>query len=223
MTSDTHYPFSEDMFPSGDVLIHAGDLMYTGYEGEWQPRLDSLAKLNYMNKLLVPGNHDYHIERYAGVARAELRKQAKVFCLDNFTPMTTVNGLNILGIPFVTGLSGWAYSADEDWLLSWLNAVTEQHYFYPDIVVSHQPPYNTLDAVYPNRDTHILQNHVGSLALHRWFHSLKRKPKMWVCGHIHESYGQRNIEGTEFFNVAMCDRNYDQTNAPMVWDIEVEK
>ena len=33
-TSDTHFPFSGDLIPDGDILIHAGDLMYYGDPGE---------------------------------------------------------------------------------------------------------------------------------------------------------------------------------------------
>lgn len=74
-TSDTHFPFD-------DRLIHAGDLMYTGYLDEWHARLESFKALPHKVKLYVPGNHDYHVQNYEGVAAAELRK-ADVTMLHN--------------------------------------------------------------------------------------------------------------------------------------------
>lgn len=217
MTSDTHYPFTEDMIPSGDVFLHAGDLMYTGYPDEWYQRLDSLRALEHKNKIFVPGNHDFHVQNYRGVARSELRK-AGVFCLDGNDICAEVNGLIVYGIPYVTGLRGWAYAKTEKELEEWLNRATHGMPD-PDIVISHQPPFMIRDAVFPERTNKYAQEHVGSVALNRWFHSMKKKPKVWVCGHIHESYGQENIDGTEFFNAAMCDRNYEQNNKPLTWEI----
>lgn len=217
MTSDTHYPFNEDMVPNGDVFLHAGDLMYTGYPDEWYPRLDSLRALDHKRKIYVPGNHDFHVQNYRGVARAELRK-AGVFCLDGHDLMTEVNGLIVYGIPYVTGLRGWAYGASEEWLYEWLLKASD-HLPDPDVVISHQPPYMIRDAVYPEKTGKYSQEHVGSTALAKWFHCLERKPKVWVTGHIHESYGQENVDGCEFFNVAMCDRNYEQNNKPLTWEI----
>ena len=56
------------------MLIHCGDLMYSGQPGEWYPRLESLKALEHKTKLIVPGNHDFHMQNYMGVARAELRR-----------------------------------------------------------------------------------------------------------------------------------------------------
>lgn len=217
-TADTHFPFSEDRVPECDLFIHAGDLMYTGYFDEWQLRLDSLSRVKYggMKKrecLIVPGNHDFHIQNYMGVASAELRSAG--FKLGGFKhPIVRApNGMNILCLPWVTGLPGWAFDRGEEWLVDYLSQFNDGPRI--DIVVSHQPMYNALDACRPEQAAHRDQDHVGCLAYNRWFYqmvALGRQPRIWICGHIHESYGHVNLEQCDFYNVAMCDRKYEQTN-----------
>lgn len=214
-TSDTHFPFDVDKIPSGDIFIHAGDLMYSGYPSEWKERLDCLAALDFKKKILVPGNHDFHIQNYTGIARAELRR-AGVTLVDDTAPIIEVNGLTILGMPFVTGLSGWAYNRDEEYITNWLDTLG---IVSPDIVVSHAPIYGTLDAVRPEQKSFYNQVRVGSRAYNRWLVSQGTKPKAWIHGHIHESYGLSLAGQTAVYNVAMCDRNYEQVNKPMVIDI----
>jgi Icc-related predicted phosphoesterase len=219
-TSDTHFPFSEDRIPNGDLLIHAGDLMYTGYLDEWHARVESLRALEHKNKIIVPGNHDYHIENYEGVARAELRRAGvKTVGTHPDFAITTVGGYRILGVPYVTGLNGWAFCRDERWLLNYMEALDIDNNPV-DIVVTHAPPFNILDAIHPEQKEVRSQEHVGGMAFNYWFYSLKNKPKVWICGHIHESYGRTTIEGCTFYNVAMCDRMYSQENAPMIIDLE---
>lgn len=214
-TSDTHFPFKADRFPEGDVLIHAGDLMYTGLPDEFSSRVDSFAALNYKSKLYVPGNHDYHLQNYEGLARAELRNKAKVKTVGtrpDFARHRLPNGMQMLGIPYVTGINGWAFCRDEEWLLEYLRSLDFDNN-YCEVVVSHAPMYQVLDAVSAHE-------HVGGMALNRWYYGLKKKPLVWICGHIHESYGRQLNEDTAFYNVAMCDRMYEQSNAPMVIDLE---
>lgn len=215
-TSDTHFPFEEDMIPSGDVFIHAGDLMYSGLPDEWYPCLDSLRNIKgFKHKIFVPGNHDYHVQNYAGIASSELRR-AGVTLLTDYRPALELDGVKYLGIPFVTGLPGWAFNRDEEWLENWLHEVSE--HFKPDVVISHSPMFGTLDAIHPDKQGYA-RTYCGSIAMNRWFMREDIKPKVWISGHIHESYGATNFHGTEFRNVAMCDRNYDQVNKPHVLEI----
>lgn len=220
-TSDTHFFVPDEVpIPDGDVFLHCGDLMYTGYIDEWEDKLTWLSRLRHKNKYLVPGNHDYHIAHFPGIACAEMRRRAKVNVLLPDNPVTKLpNGMTLLAIPFVTGLRGWAYNVAEEWLQDWLQALDIE----PDVVMSHSPPWLILDSVAPDElDSYGLpsiKNSVGSQALSYWFSGLKKKPRAWFCGHIHESYGHVNIDGCDFYNVAMCDREYKQSNAPVVVDL----
>lgn len=216
-TSDTHKPFDADMIPDGDVFIHGGDLMYTGYPDEWNGVLESLRALPHKRKILIPGNHDFHIQNYEGVARAELRR-AGVELVGTSRPVVEVGGLKLLGLPYVTGIPGWAYNVEDEWYYAHLNECTAREGPF-DIVVSHAPMYAVLDAIHPEAKEWRDQIHVGTHAANRWFNKLEQKPRVWINGHIHESYGRELGTETAFFNVAMCDRDYEQTNKPMVIDL----
>lgn len=174
--------------------------MYTGYVDEWNPLVGSLAGVKAPAKLLVPGNHDFHIQNYRGIAKAELRRTANTTLVDGLHKLP--NGQMMLGIPYVTGLPGWAFNVEEDWLYKWLKEQGE-----PDVVVSHSPPYRILD------------NYFGSLAMNKWFYELEKKPEVWICGHIHEAYGAERIERCTFYNVCMCNEKYEQANPPVVIEL----
>jgi Icc-related predicted phosphoesterase len=214
-TSDTHFHVDPAKIPDGDVFIHAGDLMYSGQVSEWQDKLDWLGALPHKTKLLVPGNHDYYIQQFEGIARAQLRRDARVQLVTFEDGIVILpNRMTLLGLQFVTGLRGWAWNVEDYDLGRKLEFVVGT----PDIVVSHAPMWQRLDAIRPDAEDYTRQP-VGTWAYAQWFQSLNTKPKHWFCGHIHESYGRDTHEGCEFYNVAMCDRNYDQTNQPMVIDV----
>lgn len=213
VTADSHFPFDRSQIPDGDVFLHCGDLMYSGYPDEWYPRLDSLAALPHKLKLYVPGNHDFHPERYRGIAKAELRRRAGTVLLDDGL-YTLPTGHTILAVPYVTGLPGWAYNLQEDQLATYLEG-----WGRADIVASHGPMYTVLDAINPAGDTAAKRNHVGSWALAKWYHDLEDKPEYFFHGHIHESYGEHHEWGTSFYNCSLCDGDYKQTNAPIVIDL----
>lgn len=219
-TADTHFEFSPDQIPDGDVLIHAGDLMYGGGPDEWPSRLASLAALPHPTKLYIPGNHDFHMELYQGVAVAELRRAGiRPLGLTPERAMIQIEDVKILGLPWVPNLPGWAFNRDETWIADYLDAVVEA-YGYPDIVVSHSPMYSVLDAIAPGIPDYHRQQHVGCMAYNKWFNQDQTKrPKIWISGHIHESYGRTGKDGCTFFNVAMCDRDYEQSNNPMIIEV----
>lgn len=219
ITSDTHYPL-KNRLPDGDVLIHAGDLMYSGGPEEWASRVESLAGQSHKTKIYVPGNHDFHVELYEGVAVAELRRAGvTTLGLHPERAVREIDGIKVLGLPFVTGLPGWSFNRGEEWVRDYLDRIVELH-GYPDIVVSHAPMYGVLDAIQPEQTKFAHQNHVGCMAYNHWFHTnTTRRPKIWINGHIHESYGETTVEGCRFINACMCDRDYEQTNAPFVIEV----
>lgn len=208
-TSDTHFPFDSKLIPDGDVFILAGDMMYEGTTAEWKSRVESLAALPHKRKIYVPGNHDYFPYHYRGLARSQLRREAGVTMLDESDPQLVLDGKKFLGIPFVTGLRGWAYPADEAYVYSWIKAATEN--FSPDVIISHAPPYKILDSVQ--------DQHYGCMAFNKWFYKPGAKPEVWISGHIHDSYGATKKDDCWFFNVAMCNENYEQVNAPRIIDL----
>jgi len=213
-TSDTHYKVDvKKWIPDGDVFSHAGDLMRTGYPSDFEEQLEWLAELPHKTKLYVPGNHDFHLQVYPGPALQQLRNVGvTVVGLPGNTHFQTYvldNGKRVLGLPYVTGLPRWAFNATPDIIHDVLVSATRTD-GKPDIVVSHSPVNGFLDTVPGNK-------HVGIDAYVPFRRGVK--PAYWICGHIHESYGEMVYDETTFLNVAMCDRNYQHVNPPKVFDI----
>ncbi|MBC7862562.1 MAG: hypothetical protein IAF38_06265 [Bacteroidia bacterium] len=49
------------------------------------------------------------------------------------------------------------------------------------------------------------------------------KPVIHVFGHIHEGYGHREIDGTNFFNASVLDENYLLVNDEWNFEFDTEK
>ena len=45
------------------------------------------------------------------------------------------------------------------------------------------------------------------------------KPKVHVCGHIHESYGMVKRSGTKFINACILNESYELFNRPLTFEI----
>lgn len=207
-TADTHFPFAASRIPDGDVFFLAGDLMYTGYTDEWASRVKNFDNLKdrFDEMYYVPGNHDLHVELYTGPSNQDLRRAGAKMLGTHPRFMTTKlkNGMVVLGLPFVVGLPGWAFNREELGLDSLVQLLPKA-----DIVVSHSPPrINGMDGA-------------GNWGVEAWaLYQQIHKPAIWINGHIHECYGEHAHNGTRFYNVAMCDRKYDQVNPPAVIDVD---
>lgn len=207
-TSDTHFPVDPAKIPDGDVFIHAGDLMNRGYLPEWFEALEWLEKLPHKIKLFVPGNHDFHLQVYPGPALQDLRSiGVTVLGLpgnSHYDSCTLPNGMSVLGIGGATNLPRWAFNRTENELTQYL-ALVQRH----NIVVTHAPTHGCLDVA--------RKYHTGVMAYRNYLQ--QSKPKIWIHGHIHECYGTSDYHDTKVYNVAMCDRNSQQVNSPIVIDL----
>lgn len=214
-TSDTHYPVDvKKWIPDGDVFVHAGDAMRTGYLDEWNGLLDWFGQLPHKLKLFIPGNHDFHLQVYPGPALQQLRERG-VWVVgmpgnDHYAAYKLPNGMSLLGLPCVTNLSRWAFNSSEERITDFLKRIGNH-----DIVVSHAPIHGVLDYVPPKEGFD--GKNVGIKAHRRY--ALKAKPKHWIHGHIHECYGNETFHDTEVHNVAMCNRDYVHANKPLVLDL----
>lgn len=204
-TSDTHKKVDISFIPDGDVFIHAGDLMTTGYVSEWYEQLEWLAALPHKKKIYVPGNHDFHVEVYTGPALQELRAIGVTVLgipsNQNFYTINIRKDISVLGLPFVKNLPRWAFNSTEEQVSYHLENMPRA-----DIVVSHSPIANILDGYGCGFDCY---------AEYCELHS----PKYWIHGHIHERYGSDVYLDTQVYNVAMCDRRHNHVNPPIVLDI----
>lgn len=88
-----------------------------------------------------------------------------------------------------------------------------------DILITHSPPFKILDQVcYINAGEDVAE-HVGSTSLKEYVLN-KVKPKLWIWGHIHEAYGQREIV-LDYPNTITCvnashvNEHYKPVNKPI--------
>lgn len=202
-TSDTHFDFKPEWVPDGDVFIHAGDFMLSGYVDEWYKRVECFKALPHKLKILVAGNHDLHMQLYPGSALWDL-KNAGVHILGYPTKSDTYtlpNGMRMLGLPWVHNLPNWAFNKTEEQLEDYM-----EHCKRADIVVSHCPPAGILDERY------------GIKAYRKYLEEYE--PNIWICGHIHERGGeQQTVNRTTVYNVAAMDREYNMAHAPLVLEL----
>lgn len=209
-TADTHFHIDPATIPAGDVFVLAGDFMYSGYLSEWHSRVEALSKLPHPLKIVVGGNHDRHLELYAGPALAELRNAGVTVVGPPSRKygykIELPNGMTLGGCPYVTNLGGWAFNSDEDAIWGHLDTMGRV-----DILVSHSPPKALLDRGHGNG------GHFGLQALRKYM--VKFQPKMIICGHVHEGYGHIKSDGVDVYNVAHCDLDYKMVNPPMVFDL----
>ncbi|KAI7083660.1 hypothetical protein KC356_g7373 [Hortaea werneckii] len=71
--SDTHNkaPGEGYTLPSGDILIHAGDLTNQGSLSEIQKAVSWLSKADFKTKIVIAGNHDLSLDPNYRLKHAE--------------------------------------------------------------------------------------------------------------------------------------------------------
>ncbi|KAJ5163024.1 uncharacterized protein N7500_004854 [Penicillium coprophilum] len=204
--SDTHgYTPSEAGFklPSGDVLIHAGDLTNNGSLKELRRTMDWICKADFEIKILVGGNHDVtldpifygdHGQSFHGQFLEDSHHCLKLITespsvvLLRHEPalirLTRADGPNtvfkIFGSPYSPSQGNWAFGYESnDAATLWSQIPIDT-----DILVTHTPPRSHCDQK-PNGIF------VGCAAL-RSALSLIR-PHLAVCGHVHEGRGYERV------------------------------
>lgn len=215
--SDTHtkHRFCEHALTGGDVLIHSGDIMNSGWhEREVKEFLNWFSELPYQHKIFVAGNHDRYFQIYPDRIRDMIEESYKhklVYLEDEWI---VIDGVKIYGTPWQPEFYNWAFNLprggaklQEKW-----EAIPED----TDILVSHGPAMGYLDASgppynEPNLGCELLRKRIVEI-----------KPKIHVFGHIHGSYGYLFNGSTHFFNASILNERYEYRNTPMtvIWDME---
>ena len=84
-----------------------------------------------------------------------------------------------------------------------------------DILISHQPPYGYGDRYCEVGSVKI--DHLGSREL---LAAIDRcRPKLVICGHIHDGYGQAEYAGIPIYNVSVVDEQYRLVHPLTVIDL----
>jgi Icc-related predicted phosphoesterase len=221
--SDTHTRHGlipmEDL-PGGDLILHAGDIMNSGYNRndilDFCTWFQSLKQ--YEDKIFIAGNHDrlfenepYEVEGYLKDYPLIDYLQDEQLTLYGDGPNGDMpeNNIRIYGSPWQPEFYSWAFNLQRNSLE--LSGKWEAIPDNTDILITHGPAFGTLDTVtgrpWDNLGCELLAQRIERL-----------KPKIHICGHIHSGYGYVFKNGTHFFNAAVLDEQYEYTQKPMTFD-----
>ena len=202
--SDTHGKHNRLILPSGDVLIHAGDICMKGDKSEVEDFLKWFEKQNFKYKILIAGNHDFYFERESAENINSIIPEGIIYINDNYT---TIGGFKIWGSPITPWFFNWAFNRHRG---EPINRHWELIPVDTDIVITHGPVFGILDKTFQgsNAGCQDLLNKIQEI-----------KPKIHVCGHIHEAYGTTEKFGVKFINASVLNANYQLTNSPIVFEL----
>ncbi len=190
--SDTHGCHRQLNLPKGDVLLHAGDVCNQGNREQVADFLVWMSELDFEHKILVRGNHDFDLIKKVSLLDIEMPKG--ILQLDHSG--IEINGNLIWGVPF-----------PKDWKnKTWENIPKETQ-----ILITHQPPYSILDLT----PTFTSRGEKGLLEKVKHV-----QPKVHLFGHIHASYGKKEIDNTLFLNASAYKASEDRiVNAPFIFEL----
>ena len=210
--SDTHQRHQELDLPGGDILIHSGDFMSSGYDSvELLDFLNWLYHQPYNHKILVAGNHDRIFEKFPEEAMKMIdmvnHDNSIIYLQDS---SCTIDGINFYGSPWTPEFCGWAFQIHNDY------EDTEHWRKIPkdtDVLITHGPAHGILDEITTPLTMGANPGHLGSKALRRWID--EHSPKLHVCGHIHSAQGVLDGYGevTTHINAACLGEDYKYSNA----------
>ena len=219
--SDTHTKHHRvtATLPGGDLLIHSGDLMNSGYRKndilEFLDWFDGIK--GYDKKVFIAGNHDRYFEDRPDEIKDILADYPSIIYLEDqlvgIYDLGTDKSTKIWGSPWQPEFYDWAFNLPrqgEELKEKW-DAIPEGI----DILITHGPAWGHLDTVKFNPGVNL-----GCELLAERIQAVK--PKIHVCGHIHSGYGYKFADGTHRFNASVLDEEYSFTQKPMTvsWDSE---
>jgi predicted phosphodiesterase len=223
LISDTHTKHNQlnGDLPGGDLLIHAGDFMNSGYYKteaieffNWFKAID-----NYTDKIFIAGNHDRIMQDEPEWAKSYLTDYKTIDYLQDEQITLYFDGMNgdhpednvrIYGSPWQPEFHNWAFNLPrngEEMKAKWDAIPTDT-----DILITHGPPFGYQDIP----GGHSIR--VGCEMLRYRVDEIK--PKIHVFGHIHGGYGHYYNGHTHFFNAAVLNERYNYSHLPFTfeWD-----
>jgi Icc-related predicted phosphoesterase len=214
--SDTHCQLEKVSIPDGDILVHSGDLTYSGNIKEISKELFELSKHRgrFKEIVLVEGNHDwlgFHNPTYMD----EMCKDNGITLLRDSGKI--IDGVNFYGVPWQPEFRNWAFNLPRG------KALKEKWDLIPDdtnVLITHGPPMGIMDGVekFNCQKGEIEIEHVGCVDLYNKAIQLKEL-KIHVFGHLHFGYGTQKLGNTTFINASTCTEQYRPTNSPIIISI----
>jgi Icc-related predicted phosphoesterase len=225
--SDQHGHLPE--IPPCDLLIIAGDVCPDGFGRQFAMDAPELQKAWFdqtirpwvamapaTRTILTWGNHDWcgqlcTFDDPSSAASAT----ALTIVVDDATrvPSGGVAGqtITVWASPWSNQFGDWAFMKAPAELVPVYAAIPEGI----DILVSHQPPFG-----YGDRCADFISGRIISVGSRELLATIDRvRPKIVVCGHIHEGYGQFERNGARILNASVVDEHYRLVRGPTVVDL----
>ena len=202
--SDTHGQHKNLTLPKGDVIIHAGDISQRGKESEIIDFLNWFKDLDFKYKIFIAGNHDFFFEETSEKDIQRIIPENIIYLCDSGVE---VENIKIWGSPITPWFYDWAFNRPRgaQIALHWQLIPHDT-----DILITHGPVFGQLDKTTRGEN-------VGCEDL---LHAIdKIKPKIHICGHIHEGYGQTTSSKTKFINASVLDEKYALVNPPITFEL----
>lgn len=215
--SDTHCRLRKVRVPEGELLLHAGDLTFSGDIPEMSQELRELGRVAKEFKhgcIVIPGNHDR-----LGEWNPTLLKQ---MCVDQGLTLLVhesieIEGFKIFGSPYTPLFHNWAFNIFRG------EGLAEKWAQIPDdtnILMTHGPAMGILDEVttFNGKNCEWEVENVGCLDLYNRIQQLKNL-KLHVFGHIHPAAGSKQINGVTYINASTCNEQYKPINPPIIFSL----
>jgi hypothetical protein len=176
-----------------------------------------LAKAPATHKVLTWGNHDWCGQACSFLhdSPAEAITTELQILVDEGTRVPAGSArdasVSVWATPWSNQFMNWAFMKPAPDLEAVYAEIPEGI----DILISHQPPYGYGDSHCDVRSGKV--EHLGSREL---LAAIDRcKPKLVICGHIHEGYGQSEYAGIPIYNVSVVDEQYRLVHPPTVIEL----
>jgi len=165
----------EYLFPQADVLLHCGDFAASGSrktQRQAARRLDDfLARQTHIpEKIVIQGNHDPN-----SPAKVLFPSSKALYVRSSST--LKINGVSFTLEPYSRRMAFRSIRKRSTTTYAMSSLPNDC-----DIFVSHEPPKGCLDLTYHGFSA-------GSMYLRELVEHTEHKPRLWLCGHIHESRG----------------------------------
>jgi Icc-related predicted phosphoesterase len=202
--SDTHGKHEKVLLPDGDVLIHAGDITKRGTIDEVNSFLAWFGVQKFAYKIFIAGNHDFFFEKESEENIRKIIPEGVTY-LNNES--ISINGIKIWGSPITPWFFDWAFNCHRG------EAIKRYWDLIPldtDILITHGPVFEILDKT-------VRGQYVGCEDLLASVGHIK--PKVHICGHIHEAYGTITKVETKFINASLLNEKYNYVHQPVVFEL----
>lgn len=200
------------------MLIIAGDCTSNDKVPAWNNFFNWLDKQNYRKKIMIAGNHDNFCKQWClsddSIYDILEGKPSVTYLCDSGIEF---EGIKIWGSPWSLIFDGinphcTAFTGTEKDLKEKFDLIPSDI----DILITHTPPYGILDEIPQIRPGPSL--HVGSKSLRKILDHIE--PKILVCGHIHEGYGEfkgETLRGYNYhiINASIMNEHYKPVNKPI--------